>query len=208
MTDVYCLQKIKKKLGFPYTIIEKSDEDILQDIIYDEALKTFSKYFPLEELIRREDCEKDPNYEAVWNFPTNFQNRVISVKKVIDVNSEWDFKLVTNNSIRIFGSETTTNQAYITIIAKTLHKKDLSTIPINQEDIFIEYCTILLAEELLPIKKEFTRLGSPIGDIELNTEILQNIVDKKVEFMEKKFYNSAKLSKRIPIVFNAPFANS
>jgi len=206
MTDVYCLRKIKQKLGFPYTIIEKSDEDILQDIIYDEALKTFSKFFPLEELIKREDCVKDDNYDAVWNFPTEYNNRILSVKKVIDLNNEWDFRFISPGSIRIFNSETTTDSACITIIAKTVHKKNLSTIPINQEDIFLEYCTILLAEELLPIKKEFARVGSPIGDIEINTELLQSYVDKKVEFKATNFNNSAKLSKRIPIVFNAPFA--
>lgn len=208
MTDSQCLSKIKKKLGFPFTVIEKEDIDILNDIIYDEALKMFSKFFPAETLIPRENCIKVSGYEALWEFPDSYKGKILTVKKVMDLNGDMDFKFYPPNSIRIFGSEEMSSSNHITIVAKTLHKQDLSTIQIIHESIFIEYCTILLAKELLVIKKEFNRIGTPIGDIELNTDVLQSYVDKEVEFVATNFTNSAKLSKRIPIVFNAPFAQN
>ena len=208
MTDSNCLRKMKKKLGFPHTIIEISDVEILQDIIHDEALKTFSTYFPAEAVIRREEMLQDSRYEAVYRFPEEYEGRIISVKNVLNIGGKTDFQLIDNHSIRIYNYDDSLNGDSVVINAKVIHKKDLSTIPINQEDIFLEYCTILLAEQILPIKKEFARLGSQIGDIEMSTDVIEKYADKKDDFKTTNFYNSAKLSKRFPLTFSAPYAGS
>jgi hypothetical protein len=83
MTDSQCLSKIKKKLGFPFTVIEKEDIDILNDIIYDEALKMFSKFFPAETLIPRENWDKsgiatEEDYERAKDYISRNYGYILS----------------------------------------------------------------------------------------------------------------------------------
>jgi len=203
MTDSYCLKRIKNKLGYPYQVIEKSDKDILEDIIHGDGRKLFSTHRPLQKYISNSDMIKSAIYKSVWEFPIDAE--IVTVERVVDSSGlDMSFDFIHPNKIRIYRA---VNINYTVITAKVLHSKDLTSIPYNEEDIFIELCTILLAEELLPIKKEFARVGTPIGDIEMDIETVQRYVDSKQDFFDKKLHNVSKLSKRLPLRFGASYMN-
>ena len=84
--------------------------------------------------------------------------------------------------------------------AKVAHPRDLSTVPINQQEIFIENALILVAKNILPIRDKYAVISSPIGQLQLNVEYIREIANREENFFREKLFNAAMLSKRIPMM--------
>ena len=107
------------------------------------------------------------------------------------------FKFDSPNLLSCFG---TTNTDNIYVKAKIAHDLDCTTIPINKQEIFLENALILVAKNILPIRDKYARIGSPIGDIQLNVEFIREIAQREETFFREKLHTVGALSTRCPVI--------
>jgi len=202
---------IKKKLGHPYNIIELSDSDIIS-IFTDGVLKKFSKYFPYEtrQILNINDAV--PYGSNSFRLDIS-KNEVISVQNVIgdsnnfiakyaNVGSSDPLNDTLNSFIRDYGKNIGSfkfihpnilevyNGIYTPLfLVKVLavHNKDLTSIPINLQDLFRDYALYNVAEYIYGIRVKYNELNTPFGTLNLNLDFLRELIDKKQQFEEDNF---------------------
>ena len=69
-------------------------------------------------------------------------------------------------------------------ILETVHDNDLSTIPSSLHLEYNKLCTYRTAELLLHIRNKYTNMSTPFGELNVNTDWIQQIADKKTELLQ------------------------
>ena len=209
--ESYLLGYIKEQFGFPYNMFEIKDEDLL-DKITNRYLREFSKYYPYKIAC---SLVYDSNNDY---YIIDTDREIISVEKLLGLNYYLN-NVKKQPRVDSIGSKDTyndyvsfkyepPNKIYIgqltsgDLVARvnTVHDKDLSTITPDKRNIFEELCVIEVAQWLLAIRSKYSEFSSPVGNLNLNTDFLRNIVDKKETFYNEKLIRPSIFSERIPLM--------
>lgn len=220
----YLLNKVKGDLGFPYNIIEFTDDKIVEEVICSYSTRlTFSKRFPYEERIyvsEKDNENKDNMYSN--RYTINSKNIILNITKLYpiyfsslvqllptqtggdplndaidgllyDINKyEMNFNFIHPNIIEVYGG----GYGQFLLVAETIHSADLSTIPVNKQDIYITLVKGVLSEKLKTIRSKYGSLTTPFGELSLNIDLLDAAIQKKDDLFDKIDNNAGNLVKR------------
>jgi hypothetical protein len=201
MLDIDVLEDVKGRFGYPHTIIEISDEDILRKVIHGKALTLFSKFYPRSVMLYLGDMDIDTQRRNVFKIPSSKFDKILDVTDVIDGGGDKaTFTFDGVDSIRVFGEENTIEFGTKNHIVKinAVHKPDLSSINFEHEEIFVHTCMVELARLILPIRKHFPTISTPVGEIQLDIETPQALIDGWEEFRREYYYHAGTYSSRKP----------
>lgn len=172
------LEYIKDNLGSPKTHLELLDVELL-NLITGRARLKFSTFYPITKLIRFSSDNLVLGYSNVYKIPLNVETledeEIISVENIVtDVTSDSSIseRYVINSDDMFDGVNSallapprnkltfnydapnllTVYSLYQDIFyakVKIAHDIDLTTIPINQQEIFLENALILVAKKYI-----------------------------------------------------------
>lgn len=226
--ELVLLDIVKSTFGVPQNLIELDDERILH-ILTTEVRRDFSKYHPLEQTFTLTEADLVDAYSNIYNIPEEKCSEVLNVKLVLDdatsvlsgfssANRQVDYDLFDSldRSLLNQGSSragqltfrfqhpnllTVNERSSNTLIVKAnrLHLEDFSTVAFNEQDIVERYAKINIAEKLVGIRRKYGSFNTPLGEIQLDLETINEIISGKVEFMESE-RKAGNLTKRIPLI--------
>jgi len=103
------------------------------------------------------------------------------MKQYSNWNYTYEFKHP--NIVRI--SPTPNSESFISIEYERMHPSDLSKIPNDLQTIFMQLCLADIMILLGRIRKKYSEIKTPFGEIPLNSDIYQEGIDMKKELIEK-----------------------
>jgi len=222
LTPTKVIRHIDGMLGVTHQVLEISKEEIL-DIIREETLPTFSKYFPhYAEVIVTPDKDKH-GAEEMYFLDTDYD--ILSVSKVILSygntgngaynsgllsRSPLDRQAASNASsmmmqpvthqfhppslIEIFPKKSLVSK--FTVQIKAVHPDHFSTIPISLKDQFYELAICDVRKFLYPIRFRFNNIETLYGSIELFMNKLEGAEDDRKDILETFRQHSHKSANR------------
>lgn len=218
------IRYIEKNLGYKFTELELSSEEILEDLrMY--TLKTYSKYFPYITSLNITDADKvEGKYNKLYLDTGGLE--ILSINRLLTGNMEYiDPTIITRPSFQpdIFSSMASMDMysmvrnpitfrfyppnvvelypailglANTCIYVNCVHPDHFGTIPANMEEQFLKLALLDVKISLYQIRHRFTNLETPYGSIELFIDDLQEAESKKDELIEYWRKMSPKQSNR------------
>lgn len=223
--ELHLLEVVKDTFGVPHNLLELDDEKLLH-LLTNEVRRNFSKYHPMEKILYVNDANLVDQNSNVFLLPED--EEIINVKSVIDTaystmsglnmrgrvgtdiydlidatlmnpgssrDNQLTFKFQHPNILTVnerFSGE-------LVIKANILHAIDFSTVSYNEIDLLEKYAKISVAERLLGIRRKYGTFNTPIGEIQLDLETINEIIQGKNEFIESE-RRVGNLSKRVPLI--------
>ncbi|QXN67888.1 hypothetical protein FPHOBKDP_00134 [Listeria phage LPJP1] len=221
---------LERKLGYKFTQLELSHEEILSGI-RSESLITFSKYFPRIEEIRVFNKDLVPGYENRYYLDT--ETSVLNINRVIGLDMYSSNSAIIGGTPRagsgsgsLFENQMMSNiQGQINpstfrfihpnqieiapqytlngilVYANAVHSEHFDSIPVNLQEHFMQLCLYDTQESLYQIRHRFQNIQTTYGSIELFIEDLADGKNKKEELVEKMRIGALKHSRRKKIFF-------
>lgn len=221
----FVLERIKEELSFPFQVLEKSDEDII-DYCKRNSLKKFTKYIPDTNRITVNFSDEDikvPGRQSEIYIIDPDDRDVLNIKRFYPTlgtqllnnhpywgaysfgeleewalqqhnagvlntfsNYNYTFEFMPPNMMRV--SPKFTGSA--TIEYERDHDPELSTIYPDLHDDFVDLCMGMVFMMIGRIRQKFNSYNTPVGQIEVNGDIVYNegkeIYDRIIEKFERR----------------------
>lgn len=214
MDEITLVKIIKRKLALAYYTnkFDMDDEEIM-DIIRTECLPEMSIYYPyhIEHIIEIDECRTDKPNQFWLKIPDNV--RILSVEflyntegiystyegfeQAIRSSGNYMFDILNNNVYSFTNIPRTyylmpPNKIFINPtpmaarVPINLHIEHLTTatMPAGLRPHIIAVCLGTVAENILAKRKYFNGINSTFGEIQLNTDVLENMVTQRKESLE------------------------
>jgi hypothetical protein len=105
-----------------------------------------------------------------------FDNQIIN-DMLSSVNVPSTFNFLPPNKIEVFPKYV--SEPNFLAVLKVIHPSHFYTVPMSLRDEFLKLALYDVAMSILAIRKQFTNLNSPFGNIELNMDDLESAEDKR-----------------------------
>ena len=224
------LKKVKSKLGYPHNPIEIDDAEITE-ILTDEALRDFSKYFPVKENFILDANNKVFDETRRYQLVLPAGQELVSVQKIISGNifsaginvdsnnmisfglngaddtlinaltkTTITYRLEANNIIFLNSNSISTSVGSgMVAVCHLTHAKDLSTLGVNQVETLETLSLKKVAERLVAIRSMYEIVSTPMGEVNLNLELLNKYIELGTT-LEEELKKAASLSGRSPVI--------
>jgi len=213
ITPTTLLRHIKAQLGSTTRVLPISDDEILE-IIEEETLPTFSKYYPYmyRVYVGKEDKLDYKEARSVYVMKTDGLE-ILGVAKVFRTDGSYNecrypyyntnniFDIAIANNYLSVASTPETFAFYppslielfpknwvdkeFLVICKCIHPKSLQTIPPTLKDEFFDLATYDVGRAIAPILIHYDQLQTPYGQIELKIDFINECAQKREDLLEK-----------------------
>lgn len=224
-TDV--IRYIHRRLGSMVQKIELSDDEMMR-VVFQESVKTFSKYFPYTYFVTIPEESLIPNTVSTYRFTKEQDMEIIGIHRTfvgnlfqyagalypiiidpIDNQMLQDYmsmcitpdtsQFQPPNAVKIHPRLTSYQQILIEVNAN--HPKHLKTIPTKLREQFLKLCYFDVLVTIYPIRKRFENLETPFASISLFLEELETCKNDREELVQEFLRNSLKVSAAKKIIF-------
>lgn len=209
------LRYIEKNLGYRFTELEISPDEIMEDIRM-FALKTYSKYFPYIVSLNVNTADKvDDKYNKIYLDTKGLE--IMSINRIITGNMEYvDPTIITRPSYQpdMFSTISSMDmysmvrnpitfrfyppnvvELYPAVIGlanacayvNCVHPEHFGTIPANMEEQFLKLALLEVKKSLYQMRHRFENLQTAMGDIQMFIDDLQEAEAKEEELLEYWF---------------------
>lgn len=206
------IRYIEKNLGYKFTELELTPEDILEDL-RTYTLKTYSKYFPYITSVNIKDANKvddkcnkmclntegleimsinrlitgnmeyiDPSIVTRPSFQPDMFSSIASMDMYSMVRNPITFRFYPPDVMEVYPA--VLGMANACIYVNCVHPEHFGTIPANMEEQFLKLALLDVKMSLYQIRHRFSSLETPYGSIELFIDDLQEAESKKDELIE------------------------
>ena len=220
ITATEVLRYINRNLGASMQELELNEDEIME-IVFQESLPTFSKYFPyIMKLEISHKClvpgqlnsyylpyQEGIKYSGVHNILTPnvsyYGNTMLTVNtspltsQILEDGYSmsvtpitWDFQ--EPNIVRIYPRLMSSTD--VLVEAKCVHPKHMKTINFGMREHFLKLCYLDVLVSLYPLRKRFSSLNTPLGNIELFLDQVEQASSQREELLNTMAEMSLKSS--------------
>jgi hypothetical protein len=211
LTPTDALRYIKRNLGSVVQTIEISDEEIMK-VVFDESLKTFSKYFPYVFMLTLSSSDMVPGSENKYYLPNKDNIQIFGIHKVhFDQSIQYGatvvpmtvnpfenqiladytsavlprttFRFEPPNIVNCYPKLLKSDSPIVEV--KAIHPKHLKTIPIGLRDEFLQLALLDVLISIYPIRHRFQSMSTPYGNIEPFFEMVDGAAEKRDALLQK-----------------------
>jgi hypothetical protein len=211
LTPTDALRYLKRNLGSVVQTIEISDEEMMK-VVFDESLKTFSKFFPYVYNVTLSSADIVPGSENRYYLPNKDNIQIFGIHKIHFDQSIQYGATVVPMTINPFENQILADYTsavlprttfrfeppnvvncypkllkndYPIIEVKAIHPKHLKTIPIGLRDEFLQLCLCDVLISLYPIRHRFQSMSTPYGNIEPFFDMVDSATEKRDALIQK-----------------------
>lgn len=102
------------------------------------------------------------------------------------------FEFIPPNMLRLYNNFSLSN---VVIVARTTHKRDFSTFPFGMLELIKDLAYYDVAMDIYGIRKYFSNIQTLFAQINLDTDMLSSIPDKRTELIERMRTRQLRYSK-------------
>lgn len=227
LTPTMVLRYLNRNLGALVQEIELTEDEMMR-VVFQESLKTYSKYFPFRPRLQLKKDDLIPGERNIYKIHNEYVLNILNVAKLFPgtfsaYGSPWipfstnpfDSQILADqnsmtitpitwrfdapNRLTVFPANILFGDLLVEF--KCEHPNHLKTIQQNMRDQFLQLCLYDVEISLLPIKKRFASVNTVYGTLEPYMDLVENAKTER-ENLLKEFETKALmdgLSKRLYI---------
>ena len=212
VTPTTTLRYLNRMLGVLVQELE-IDEDEMMEVVFQESLFTFSKFFPYRyKIALNKDFVISEKYPNVYAIPNDDKIQILGVHRIWLTNmnqfggsllplvnnpfmsqllndqlsmtiTPTTFEFQAPNMLTLRPKLINNNAALVEL--KTVHPKHLRTVPDDMRDEFLKLCLYDVLLSLYPLRHRFSSLSTPYGSLEPFLEMVDSAESNRNDLLDK-----------------------